>query len=133
MLSIQGNKPVWLANGQPLPVPGVLNILNSQLVSEQRNANGAVVAQKIGRRQIKYDSVHWNFLTYAEWHSIRRLIENFEVSLTYWDDYEDRVMTRKFYFGDGSATPYDWDSKNYAVAKPLSYINCAVNIIDMGM
>ena len=71
-------------------------------------------------------------MTYDQWQWIIQNVENFEVNLTFWDEYENRIITRRFYFGDASATPYEWDSVSYTVAKPLSYINCTVNIIDMG-
>lgn len=132
MNNIHGNKPVWLVNGQAIPVPGEFTMTTQQLVDSERNANAQVVAQKINRRQLKFDSVHWSYLTYDQWLKIRRMIENFECNLTYWDDYENKIVTRRFYFGDSSATPFEWDSKNHAVAKPLSYINCQCNIIDMG-
>lgn len=132
MNNIHGDKPVWLVNGQAIPVPGEFVMTTQQLVDSERNANAQVVAQKINRRQLKFDSVHWSYLTYDQWLKIRRMIENFECNLTYWDDYENKIVTRRFYFGDSSATPFEWDSRNYAVAKPLSYINCQCNIIDMG-
>lgn len=128
-----GSAPVWLFNGIPAPIPmGQLKIVGSQLVDSKRNGRAEVVAQKINRRMRKYDSVQWSYLTYDQWQWIVRNVENFEVNLTFWDEYENRIITRRFYFGDASATPYEWDSVSYTVAKPLSYINCTVNIIDMG-
>ena len=121
-----------LANGIALPGPAEFVYSTQQLVDSDRNAKGTVIAQKINRRQLKFDGLYWSYLTCDEWKFIRGLIENFEVNITYWDDYEDRVLTRKFYFGDSSATPFEYDNKNYQVAKPISYKDCKVNIIDMG-
>ena len=51
---------------------------------------------------------------------------------SYWDDYENAEITRDFYFGDSSATPFRFeDSTN--VLKPTHYRDCKVNIIDMGI
>ena len=128
-----GAAPVWLFNGIPAPIPmGQLKIIGSQLVDSKRNGRAEVVAQKINRRMRKYDSVQWSYLTYDQWRWIIENVENFEVNLTFWDEYENRIITRRFYFGDASATPFEWDSVSYTVAKPLSYVNCTVNIIDMG-
>lgn len=132
MNNVEGNKPVWLVNGQALPVSGQFVYQTQQLVDSERNANAQVVARRINRRQLKFESVTWSYLTSAQWREIRRMIENFDCNLTYWDDYEDKIVTRRFYFGDSSATPFEYDSKNHAVARPLSYINCQCNIIDMG-
>lgn len=102
-----------------------------QLVDAGRNANGAIISQKIGRRLFKFSNLTWNVLTYADWHTIRTALEGFSASCTYWDDYEDSEVTRNFYFGDSSATPFKFeDSTN--VLKPTMYRDCKVNIIDMG-
>ena len=132
MQNIKGDKPLFKINGVSLTPSSNATLVSSQFVDSARNANAKVIAQKINRRQMKYDSIQWNYLTYDEWRRIRLLVENFTCNVTYWDDYENRVVTRLFYFGDSSATPFEFDSKNYEVAKPLSFINCQVNIIDMG-
>lgn len=132
MKNIQGNKPLLKINGVSLTPSSAATMVTSQFVDSARNANAKIIAQKINRRQIKYDGIQWNYLTYDEWRQIRLLLENFKANVTYWDEYENRAVTRLFYFGDSSATPFEFDSKNYDVAKPLSYLNCQVNIIDMG-
>lgn len=134
MQNIHGNKSVVLVNGVPLPVNPTSDFtyMTQQLVDSTRNLQGQVVAQKINRRQVKLDSIKWSYLTREQWLTIRRMIENFECNLTYFDPQEDRIVTRKFYFGDSKAKPFEWDSKNYAVAVPISYRDCSVNIIDMG-
>lgn len=133
MKNIDGSSPVWLWNGQPFPIPtSGMKILGSQLVSDERNAKGEVIAQTINRRQTKFDSVTFSYLKYDEWRWVVQNLAGFDGLLTYWDVQEDGIVTRRFYFGDSSAQPFEWDSANYQVAKPLSYINCSVNIIDMG-
>lgn len=133
MNNMDGRAPVWLFNGEPAPVPmGQLKISSSQQADVKKNAGGKTIAQKINRRIVKYDSVQWSYLTYDQWRWIRQHAENYAVDVTYWDELSDAMVTRKFYFGDTSATPYEWDAASHAVARPLSYINCAVNITDMG-
>ena len=134
MKNIAGNKSVVLVNGAPFPVNPTsdLSFSHQQPVDSARNVRAQVIAQKTNRRLVKLDSLQWSYLTREQWIIIRRMIENFEVVLTYYDDYEDNIVSRKFYFGDSSAKPFEWDSKNCQVAVPLSYVDCKVNIIDMG-
>lgn len=132
-MNIEGDKPVWLWNGRPVPLPNSgLKFLTSQLVTDERNANGQVIADTINRRQVKMDSVTWNYLSASDWEWILEQVKGFKVNVTYYEPMERRIINRLFYFGDSSATPFEWDSKNHSVAKPLSYIQCSVNIIDMG-
>lgn len=132
-MNIEGDKPVWLWNGRPVPVPNSgLKFLTSQLVTDERNANGQVIADTINRRQVKMDSVVWNYLPAEDWEWILEQMKAFKLNVTYYEPLERKIINRLFYFGDSSAKPFEWDSVNYSVAKPLSYIECSVNIIDMG-
>lgn len=133
MKNIKGNKPLFLWNGVPAPIPaGDFKVLESQMVDSKRNANAEVVSRKINRRQKKFDGLFWSKLTYEEMRWVKQHIENFEVMLTYWSIEHDAPVTAKFYFGDLSYQNFGYDSKNYVVAKPLEFINVSVNIIDMG-
>ena len=134
--------PLMWINGKPFPFPSRdFKFTSSQLVSGGRNENGVVTIQKINRRLVKFDSLVFPYLKADEWREIRKLIEEMVVDITYYDDYEDKVISRKFYFGDSSAQPFEldratYDTENYTemiVQKPVSYINCSVNIIDMGI
>lgn len=133
--------PLMWIDGEPFPFPSRdFKFVSSQLVSGGRNENGVVTIQKINRRMAKFDSLVFPYLSATEWRFIRQKIEQMVVNITYYDDYEDRVLTRKFYFGDSSAQIWEldgatYDTENYTtmvVQKPKSYINCTVNIIDMG-
>lgn len=133
MRDIMGNKPVWIINGKPFPVPtGDLKFSSIQAVDSQRNSNYQVVAQKINRRQLKFDSVTWSYLTREQWEFIMSEVNGFYCDVTYYDVIERKIITRKFYFGDASFESCFWDSKNYDVAVPIGYKNCACNIIDAG-
>lgn len=132
MNNINGTKPLFKINGVDFPTPNSgFNIEGQQGVNSQRNANYSVVAQKINRRMIKFNC-SWNYLTANQWRVIRQAVENFTAIVTYYDLLKGQVINREFYFGDDSATPFEFDSNNYEVAVPLSYINCSVNLIDMG-
>lgn len=117
-------------NGVELPPPAYgLKIQRSQLVDSGRNALGQVVAQKINRRQTKFDSLTWPHLTASEWSAILQEIEKFEGTLKFWDALSQNFITRKVYWGDATEEIFKIDP---ASGKVLEYINCSCNIVDMG-
>lgn len=117
-------------NGKVMPPParGVKE-QRSQLVDSGRNALGQVVAQKINRRQFKYDGLTWPHLRAAEWHDILVEIEKFEGTMTFWDALSQSMITRRVYWGDASAEPFRINPRTGEV---LEYINCQCNPVDMG-
>lgn len=93
-----------------------------------RNANGAVVGQKVGRDQYKIDGLEWPFLTAAQWSKILGILNNFFVDVTFSDPVTNKRKTIKMYCGDRTAQPYWVDSNG----KPTHYKDCKVNLIDTG-
>ena len=126
-------KPLFLFDGQAIPGNPARGYLeqSEQLVDSARNANGQVVAQKINRRLRKFDSLKWPVLTTAQVTWLKQKVANFTVMLTYFDSQDGGIVTRKFYFGDMSAEPFEWDTTNYQVAVPTRYKDVSINIIDM--
>lgn len=116
-------------NGHDLPYPkrGVQPVVVT-VVDAGRNANGAVVAQRVGRDQYKIDGLEWPWLSAAEWSRILKLFANFFVYVTFQDPVSNAPKTLKMYCGDRSAEPYWIDDEG----NPLFYRNCKVNLIDMG-
>lgn len=117
-------------NGRTLPTParGVKETW-TQMVNSGRNANAQVVAQKVGRRQLKFDGVVFPHLTASQWAEVLSMIEEFEGTLTYWDSRANAMVTKKVYWGDASAKPWKIDPNTGRV---LEYVECTCNIIDMG-
>ena len=121
---------LFTINGVELPYPAYgLKTQRVQQVDSGRNALGQIVAQKIGRRQIKFDGLVWPHLKAADWSKILKEVEKFEGTLKYWDVLSMSFITRRVYWGDASEEYFKIDPKT---GKVLEYINCAVNIIDMG-
>ena len=117
-------------NGVVLPYPATgIVVQRSQFVDSTRNALGQVIAQKINRRIIKFDSLEWKHLTASEWRSILTEIEKFEGTLEYWDNLSGTFKSIKVYWGDASEEVFKIDPDTGEV---LEYINCKCNIIDMG-
>lgn len=116
-------------NGYELPPSkrGV-SIVVTTVVNSGRNANAAVVGQKVGRDQYKIDGLEWPFLTAAQWSKILGILNNFFVDVTFSDPVTNKRKTIKMYCGDRTAQPYWVDSNG----KPTHYKDCKVNLIDTG-
>ncbi len=116
-------------NGQELPPPkrGVHPIVVT-VVDSARNANGAVIGQRVGRDQYKIDGLEWSYLTAEEWSRILSLLSDFFVNVTFIDPVSNSPKTIRMYCGDRTAEPY-WVDKN---GHPTHYIHCKVNLIDTG-
>lgn len=115
--------------GQALPPParGVQPIVTT-IVDAGRNANGAVVGQRVGRDQYKLDALTWPVLSAEEWSRILQLLKDFYVPVTFIDPVSNKPITITMYPGDRSAEPYRVDENGH----PTMYINCSVNLIDVG-
>lgn len=117
-------------NGVELPYPAFgLKFEREQLVDSARNALGQVVAQKINRRLMKASGLQWKYLSASDWRKIQNEVDKFEGELYYWDNPTGSFKTRRVYWGNESAEVFKIDPSTGEI---LSYINCAVNIIDMG-
>ena len=100
----------------------------STIVDSGRDANGAVVGQKIGRDQYKIDGLEWAWLTAEQWHNILSAMSDFFFYVTFKDPVGNGTKTVKMYCGDRSGEPY-WVTDD---GTPTHYRNCKVNLIDTG-
>lgn len=116
-------------NGYELPTPkrGVKPIVTT-VVDAGRNANGAVVGQRVGRDQYKIDNLEWPWLTAEQWGRILEILNQFFVFVTFIDPVTNAPKTIKMYCGDRTAEPYWLDENGH----PTHYRNCKVNLIDVG-
>lgn len=116
-------------NGYELPPPkrGV-RVIVTTVVDAGRNANGAVVGQRVGRDQYKIDGLEWPWLTAGQWEHILKILSGFFVNVTFMDPVTNSPKTIKMYPSDRDAEPY-WVDKNGA---PTHYRNCKFNLIDCG-
>lgn len=116
-------------NGKPYPSPGLYpNLVVTTAVNAGRNANNKVVGQKVGRDNYKIDNLSWPYLDAATWSSMLKEFENFFVTAEFWDMVNNTWKTLTMYPGDRTADVYMTDKQG----KPISYINCKVNIVDTG-
>lgn len=116
-------------NGYELPPPkrGV-NVTVITVVNSGRDANGAVVGQRVGRDQYKIDGLEWPWLTAEQWSQILSLLNNFFVNVTFNDPVTGNRKTVKMYCSDRSGEPY-WVTKD---GTPTHYRDCKFNLIDTG-
>lgn len=124
-------QPFIKINGHAYPQPRRgLEIIAATIVDSARNANGVVVGQKVGRDQQKLNSLQWAYLDAATWSAILKEFDGgFFVTVSYPDMVNNTWTTRKMYPGDRSAKPFHL---NPSTGLPLDYIECKVNLIDVG-
>ena len=116
-------------NGYELPpCKRGVTIVVSTVVDSGRDANGAVVGQRVGRDQYKIDNLEWAWLTAEEWKKILSILDNFYVRETINDPVTNGRKTVRMYCGNRTAEPY-WVT---ADGSPTHYRNCKVNLIDTG-
>lgn len=97
-------------------------------VDSGRNANGAVVGQRVGRDMYKLDELEWPWLSADQWAFVLSVLGPYFVNVTFWSPVSNSQVTIKMYAGDRTAEPY-WLDGN---AAPAFYRNCKVNLIDCG-
>ena len=68
----------------PCPAPG-MEIVHSQNVDAGRNANMAVIGQKVGRKVWKINNLEWRGLDATTWEEMKRALEPFYVPVTFED------------------------------------------------
>lgn len=125
MQSLNGGEIIEIPNPDQ---DSAKNIIET-LVNSGRNADAVVVAQKIGRDQEKTE-MSWNYLPKEDWEKMLRFWDtNFFFNFTYYSRVAGTKITRKFYIGDRSDTPYNVD----ASGMPTAYVDCTANVVDTGV
>ncbi len=118
-------------NGIELPCPSTgLGIILSDAVNSGRNANAEVIAEKVGKTNLKYNNLRWAWLTKDEWNLICSVFENFFVVAKVWNPLKNDFESIKMYPGDRTAEVY-WLEEDGLT--PKNFKDCKVNIIDCGI
>ena len=118
-------------NGVEVPCPSTgLEIILSDAVNSGRNANAEVVAEKVGKTNIKYNNLRWAWLTKDEWSLICSLFSEFFVVAKVFNPATNSFVNIKMYPGDRTAEVY-WTEKDGVT--PKNFKDCKVNIIDCGI
>lgn len=118
-------------NGIQLPCPSTgLEIILSDAVNSGRNANAEVIAEKVGKTNLKYNNLRWAWLTKDEWHLICSVFSEFFVVAKVWNPLTNGFESLKMYPGDRTAEVY-WLEPDGVT--PKNFRDCKVNIIDCGL
>ena len=125
MQSLNGGEIIEIPNPDQNSAKNIIETL----VNSGRNADAVVVAQKIGRDQEKTE-LSWNYLPKEDWEKMLRFWDtNFFFNFTYYSRVAGTKITRKFYIGDRSDTPYNVDASGI----PTAYVDCTANVVDTGV
>lgn len=117
-------------NGYDFPCPKVgFQYIISSTVNAGRNANNAVIGQRVGRDLYKFNSLSWAMLEPETWQMMLRAVEDFYIPVTFEDYRTGEPITITMYPGDRTATPLFVDEKTHKITK---YENCKFNLIDAG-
>ena len=123
-----------LNNVLQLPVPIELPSSNEFMADANRNANGVMMIQQIGRTQYT-TSIKWASLPNKKWWGINRWFDTY--GYVFWMKYfshtDGKVKIQQFYRGNiekGIPSPQTEIMNGYAV--PKKYSGCGFNVIDIG-
>ena len=109
----------------PTPAPG-FEIIHTQTVNAGRNANNAVVGQKVGRRLWKLSNLQWGGLDAETWKQMKEALEPFYVLVTFTGD-DNKRHTITMYPSDTTGQPLFVSGLSYT-----QFRNCKFNLIDCG-
>lgn len=117
-------------NGYNFPCPryGFQYVITTT-VNAGRNANNAVIGQRIGRDLIKLNTLEWVGLKPEVWQMMLRAVEPFYIPVTFEDYRTGNPTTIIMYPGDRTAKPLFADKNSHKVTL---YENCKFNLIDAG-
>lgn len=117
---------------------------------------GEAYDNSTGKRLMKFNNLEWPLLPNSDYRWLQEQIEKFYCYLTYYDaragykrmgrdpfsrqeiystgvQTEGGFVTKKFYWGDFSAEPWQFErDTDYGLLVPSYYINVKVNLIDCG-
>ena len=118
-------------NGYDFPCPRVgFSYTITTTDNAGRNANNAVIGQRVGRDLYKLDNLQWACLEPEEWQMMLKAVEPFYVPVTFEEYRTGQPITITMNPGDRSAEPLFVDEKTHKVTK---YLNCRFNLIDAGL
>lgn len=128
------NSDYTLNNLLQLPVPTELPSSNEFMAEANRNANGVIMIQQIGRTQYTF-SIRWGNLPAKKWWEINRWFETYGYVfyMKYFSHTDGKIKIQQFYRGNteqGIPSPNTEVIDGYVV--PKTYSGCGFNVIDVG-
>lgn len=128
------NEDNTLVNSLELPAPIDLPTSNEFLAEAERNANGTMIIQQVGRTQYT-SQIKFSRLKNKKWWEINRWFETngYVFYMKYFSHTDGKVKIHRFYRGNiekGIPSSTTEIIDGYAV--PTHYSGCGFSIIDMG-
>lgn len=122
---MQNGNDLFIINGVRFPAPDVgYEIVHSQTVKAGRNADLAIVGQKVGRRLWKINNLRWSGLDAQTWAEMKEALEDFFVPVTFTGD-DNKRHTIHMYPGDTTGQPVSVSGLTYE-----QFALCSFNLID---
>lgn len=123
-----------LNNVLSLPSPIELPTSNEFMAEAERNANGRMLIQQVGRTQYTMQ-IKWGRLSAQKWWEINRWFDTYGYVfyMKYFSHTDGKVKIQRFYRGNidkGIPSSTTQIMNGYAV--PTHYSGCGFSIIDMG-
>lgn len=128
------NEDYSLQDALYLPAPHKLPSSNQFMVEAERNANGMMMIQQVGRTQHKAE-FKWEFLKNTKWWELNRWLDyhGYVFYAKYFNHSEGRVKIQRFYRGNvTNATPSSNTEIINGYTVPTRYHDCGFSVIDMG-
>jgi len=117
-------------NGLDFPCPRAgFQYVISTTVNAGRNANNAVIGQRVGRDLYKLDQMKWVGLKPEQWQAMLQAMEDFYFPVTFQDYRTGKPITVTMYCGDRKGKPLFANPDSHEVE---IYEECSVNLIDAG-
>ena len=123
-----------LNNSLILPAPNSIPFSNEFMASAERNGNGTMMLQQIGRTQYIF-SITWKAMKNTLWWKLNRWLEDnqYVFYAKYFNHATGRVQIQKFYRGNiekATPSPHTEIINGYNV--PTKYYDCSFSVIDIG-
>lgn len=133
-LGVALNSDNTLSGAIQLPAPHSLPSSNQFMVQAERNMNGTMQIQQVGRTQYTTE-IKWDFLRNKTWWKINRWLEDcgYIFYMKFFNHATGKLQIQRFYRGNiTNATPSSTTEIVNGVVAPKYYHDCGFSIIDMG-
>lgn len=133
-LGVTLNSDNTLNGAIQLPAPHSMPSSNQFMVQAERNMNGTMLIQQVGRTQYT-TKIQWDFLRNKTWWKINRWLEScgYVFYMKYFNHATGKVQIQRFYRGNiTSAMPSSATEIINGFVVPKYYHDCGFSVIDMG-
>lgn len=128
------NADYTLANSLSLPAPNELAASDEFSADAERNANNTMILQQVGRMQY-VPQFTWNTLKNEVWWNLNRWLRDYGV-VFYVKQFKhttgEIIISRHYRGNMNKASASKTTEVKNGIVVPTHYLNCSVNLIDMG-